>query len=166
VFKTTWADPEDDKPSASRVARQVSGYRQYDPLRRCRARHGDRASFSVEHVGAADRLRSLFDGNRLGFSSLRDWRPVSSVNYRPMTGPTKPAIRQLRCRREFDRIWSMFDDRARALLASVVLQNVSVSKTARVLGLSQALTMQLLIAALDRLCLHFDIREGEAQQAA
>jgi hypothetical protein len=30
-------------------------------------RHGARSSFSVDHVVAADRLRVLFDGARLGF---------------------------------------------------------------------------------------------------
>jgi hypothetical protein len=72
VFVDTWTDPEDDKPTAAKTARHVSGFRAYCPLRRCIARHGERAGYTVEHLEAADRLRAAYAGARLGFAGLKD----------------------------------------------------------------------------------------------
>jgi hypothetical protein len=84
-----WADPDDLRPN-QRSGRTISGFMSFCPLRWCIRRHGARASFTLAHVEAADRLRLLFDGARLGFSGLRDWRPVQAAVYRPQTGPSRP----------------------------------------------------------------------------
>jgi hypothetical protein len=157
AVRDSWVDPDDMTPGASRTARQVSGYRAYCPLRRCRARHGERSSFSVEHVGAADKLRLLHDGSRLGFAGIKDWRPISATTYRPSLGPSNLALKQLRCRVAFDRAWGLFGDRARALVLLVVLQNRAVSGAAERLGIAPALAMQRLVEALDALVEHFDL---------
>jgi hypothetical protein len=164
VFRDRWADPQDDRPTAARVAREVAGWRSFCPLRRCIARHGDRSSFTADHVEAADRLRAAFDGARLGFSGIKDWRPVTAINHRPSQGPGAVALKQLRARKMFDRAWALFGELERALLLAVVLRNLSVTRAAAMGRLRQPLAMQRLIEALDRLVEHWDI--GEGRQAA
>jgi hypothetical protein len=158
VLKDTWVDPDDLRPNV-RTGRTVTGHRAFCPLRWCQKRHGGRSSFNEEHVAAADRLRVAFDGARLGFAALKDWRPIQSIAYRPSMGPTATALRQLRCRRAFDRAWNLFDSPARRLLALVVLENLAVGPTAETLGLTKPLATQKLVEALDRLVVHFGIRE-------
>jgi hypothetical protein len=166
AVKDTWNDPSDDKPGASRTARQVAGYRQYCPLRRCRQRHGERSSFSTQHIEAADKLRACFDGSRLGFSGLRGLTPVTTAMYRPALGPAKPALRQLRCREQFDAAWALFSDQARALLLSCVLLNRAITRTAALLGVSPPWTTQKLVEVLDVLCDHFEIGERKQRRRA
>jgi hypothetical protein len=156
VFKTSWADPDDMRPNA-REARTVTGHRAYCPLRWCRKRHGDRSAFTVDHIEAADRLRSAWDGARLGFSGLKDWRPITAIQYRPSTGPGTAAKRQLGCRTTFDRVWSALDDQQKAVLASVVLFNVSLGETRERLGWSRNRLLDILVGALERLYPHFGI---------
>jgi hypothetical protein len=156
VMKSEWVDPDDLRPN-QRTGRTIPGHRAFCPLRWCIRRHGERSSFTVEHVEAADRLRGLFDGARIGFAGLRDWRPVSALNYRPSTGPSATALRQLRCRTQFDRVWALFGTEAHAVLAAVVLKNLSVGRTAELLEMTKPLITQRLVEALDRLCLNFDI---------
>jgi hypothetical protein len=157
VVKDSWTDPQDDKPTAARTARQVSGYRQFCPLRRCRARHGERSSFSIEHVEAADRLRQLYDGSRLGFSALKDLRPIQSVQYRPSMGPTTTAMRQLKARQQFTRVWSRFSEDHRAILIAVVLRNMSLTATAALFSISMPRLTQTAVELLDRLVEHFEV---------
>jgi hypothetical protein len=159
VVRAEWVDPADTTPNATRAPRLVNGHRAFCPLRRCRARHGD-ATFTDEHVQTADKLRSLFDGARLGFAGLQDWRPVHSRIYRPMQGPDVRAMKQLRCRQAFDRAWSLFDPQTRAVVRLVVLEHLGTTIAAESLGLTRALAIQRLVEALDRLCLHFDIRDA------
>jgi hypothetical protein len=164
VLKTEWSDPSDRMPSAAKTARTIYGYMAYCPLRWCLRRHGARSSFTLQHIEAADRLRLLFDGSRLGFSGIRDWRPIQAINYRPSTGPTRTAMRSLRCRTAFDQVWSIFDDMDRSLLLAVVLRNIPVGRVAEMVGQSKPRTTQRLVAVLDRLCEHFVI--GEDRRAA
>ena len=78
VMRTEWRDPSDFAPSAARVAKSVTGYRQYCPLQKCRANHGERSNYTVEHVLAADRLRQLADAVAIGFSPGREFTPVQA----------------------------------------------------------------------------------------
>jgi hypothetical protein len=158
VMKSDWIDPDDNNPTR-RTARTVSGYRRTCPLRRCLARLGEMSRFTDLHVRAADRLRCLFDGAMLGFSALKDWRPVTAINYRPATGPTTQAMQQLRCRRRFDQVWALFTIEVRAILALVVLHCQGVTAAAAMLGMSKALVIERLTEALDLLADHWDIRE-------
>jgi hypothetical protein len=78
-------------------------------------------------------------------------------------------MRQLRCHLQFDRIWLRLDDRSRALVAGVVLQNRSVGTIAEALGISANLAMQQLVAALDvlvdRLNVKADLESGKVLAA-
>jgi hypothetical protein len=162
AMKAAWNDPHDDKPSAARTVREVAGYRQFCPLRWSIRRHGARSSFTAEHVAAADALRLRYDGSRLGFSGLKDWRPVHSTQFRPSTGPTNTAKRQLRARVEFDRVWRLFNDQQRAALVAVVLRNMSIARTCEFFDWPKAKLLAVLLPALDELVRHFDddIRSG------
>ena len=71
-------------------------------------------------------------------------------------------MKQLKCRQEFDQVWGLFSDDDRALLLAVVLRNISVGRTAEMLGASKPWTTQHLVDLLDRLCLHWDIRQERA----
>jgi hypothetical protein len=133
------------------------------PLRKCRARHHDRCSFSEEHILAADRLRLDFDGAVIGFSSLKDWRPVTETHYLPATGTPATARKQWRCRREFDRAWNILYADERPVVERVVLRNGLIGATASVLEITQRTMTQMLVGALDRLIRHYDIR---AEQTA
>jgi hypothetical protein len=157
VMKDTWGDPLDDKPGASRTARQVAGWRSFCPLRKCRARHGEKSSFSLEHIEAADRLRAAWDGSRLGYSALKDLRPVQSAMYRPSQGPGAVALKQLRAREQFTRVWSLFSENHQALLVAVVLRNVSLTATVALFSISMPRLTQTVVELLDRLVLHFEI---------
>jgi hypothetical protein len=95
---------------------------------------------------------------------LQDWQPIHSIQYRPTTGPTIKAMRQLRCRREFDRAWSLFNIQSRRLLAVVVLQNVAIGQASEALAMSKALASQRLVEAPEALCRPWDI--GERRKAA
>jgi hypothetical protein len=166
VVRSTWRDPDDTSPTAARTAREISGWRTRCPLRSCIKRHGSRSSFTEQHVIAADRLRQLWDGSRLGFSGLRGLTPVTSAMYRPALGPAKPALRQLKCRQQFDAAWALFTDQSCALLLSVVLQNRAVTRTAELLSVSVPWTTQKLVEALDLLVDHFEIGERKQRRRA
>lgn len=73
--------------------------------------------------------------------------------HRRSTGPTTKAMRQLRCRREFDRVWSLFGLQTARLLAMVVLENMAVGPAAETLGITKPLASQKLVEALDVLVL-------------
>jgi hypothetical protein len=108
-------------------------------------------------VEAADRLRGLFDGARLGFSTLKDGRPISAIRYGPATGPSKTALKQLRCRTMLGHAWSLFNEDTRSLLLMVVLKNVPITRYAGLAGVSPAFVKQQLVEALDRLIEWFNI---------
>jgi hypothetical protein len=158
TMRDDWPDPTDDRPSAARTARTVSGRRAFCPLRWCLKRHQERSSFAPEHVAAADRLRLCYDGARLGFASLKDWRPIQSINYRSAMGPTNTALRQYRCSCEFDAVWTTFDESERVMVRMVVLENLACGKAAQALGWSLPMTVTALVAVLDGLCKRWDIR--------
>jgi DNA-directed RNA polymerase specialized sigma24 family protein len=109
-------------------------------------------------VQAADRLRLAFDGARIGFSSLKDWRPVTAIDYGPATGPSAAALKRTRAEREFNAAWAVLDEDERAMVTLVVLWNVATGRAADMLGLSKPLMTTRLVAALGRLCTHYDIR--------
>jgi hypothetical protein len=160
VMRGEWVDPSAITPSAARSAPTVQGFRRACPLRWCIRRHGpERTGYSAEHLLAADRLRLLFDGARIGFSALKDRRPVSDPRmHYPQTGPSKPALRQLRCREGFERAWRLFGEDDRAMLAAVLLANTALTRYAAAVGMKPALAKQRLIEALDRLMEWFDLR--------
>lgn len=69
VVRSEWTDPDDMTPNASRTARTITGHR---------------AGYTAEMVEAADLLRVAFDCARIGYSGLKDWRPVQALVYGPI----------------------------------------------------------------------------------
>jgi hypothetical protein len=133
----------------------------FDPLRWCLHRHGARSNYTAEHIQAADRLRMAWDGSRIGFSALKDWRPIQATQFRPATGPGATALKQTKAARDFAAAWSVLDADERAMLTLVVLRNVAVGRAAEVLEVSKPIMTRQLVVALDRLCDHYDIRHTE-----
>jgi hypothetical protein len=163
VMRSDWTDPDDLRTNV-RTGRTVTGHRAFCPLRWCMKRHGARSSFTDQHVIAADKLRAAFDGARIGYQGLRDWRPVNDVYYRPPLGPSTTALRQWKAGRAFTRAWSCLDDQGRAVVAEVVLANKAVGPAAEMLALTQPQATQRLVEALDRLAQHFGL--GARRKAA
>jgi hypothetical protein len=87
AMRSTWRDPEDDKPGASRTARTITHYRAFCPLLRCLHRHGAASSITAEHVAAAHELRLLWDAVAIGFSGRRELWSVVDVVHGPRDGP-------------------------------------------------------------------------------
>lgn len=160
VMKSSWRDPDDLNPH-QRLAREVTGYRGFDPLRKCRKRHGDASSITERHIAAADILRALCDGGRFGFSALKDYAmPVTEVRYQPLLGPPATARRQAQCQTRFVRAMTLFTFKESQLLTFVVLLNQSIAKWVDALAAAgvaarPAVEMGKLVAILDQLEEHF-----------
>jgi hypothetical protein len=162
-----WRDPDDMTPDARRTGRTVTGWRSYCPLRRCIERHGASTVLTAEHVMAADHLRLLHDGARLGFSAACDLSmPVQSVFYRPSMGPSVRAMKQTQCQREFTRAWRLFDDEQHDLLGHVVLSNLPVRSWALPRHIAPTRAMAKLAGVLDLLCDFFHDELRRAPMAA
>jgi hypothetical protein len=160
AMRGEWHDPSDVTPSAARTARTIKGWRSGDPLRACRQRHGDACGITERHILAADRLRSYADGAAIGFSKERDLSlPVTSIVYRPTTGPGPAALRQARCWRNFVCATAIFTAEQRQFLTFVLLLNRPPAQWVnerRAAGLScnPGWAMGQLIACLDQLEAH------------
>jgi hypothetical protein len=162
IMRGHWRDPDDIRPGAAHTAREVAGYRRTDPLRRCRARHGDRSSFSEDHIIAADILRRLADAVAVGLSGAKDRFNMMFIQFatQPRTGPTPTEVRQARAWRGFQRAMAMYGQADRELLTHVVLLNRSIAgwcQEKRALGLiaDDKATVRRLVGILDRLVEHF-----------
>ena len=157
TMRSEWRDPTDLTPSAARSARTIAGYRQFDPLRRCLQRHGDRCGITREHIVAADLLRAWGDGAAIGFSAPRDdGLPVTGVVHLPKTGPGRLAEHRARCWRRFVRVMAIFNAEQRALVTHVVLLNRSVNAWVkehreRSLPVNAGKVMSALVGCLDML---------------
>jgi hypothetical protein len=155
AMKAIWTDPEDVNPNR-KLAREITGFRGFDPLRKCRMRHGDASSITERHIAAADILRGLADGACIGFSPLKEHMlPVTSIVYRPVAGPPRYAERQARCWRHFVRTMAIFTRPQRELLALVVLMNIAVARVATARQVPPSRLMGEMVAILDQLEQHF-----------
>jgi hypothetical protein len=163
VMRDEWRDPDDMTPNAARTARNIVGWRGFDPLRKCRKRHGDASSITERHVAAADILRGLADGAAIGFSAPVDLSlPVTAIAYRPSTGPTRNAERQARCWHRFVKVIALFTRTQRELITLVVLTNTSVHRIAMARRIHPPRLMGELVAVLDLLDQYFS---GEVDEA-
>jgi hypothetical protein len=165
VMEAHWRDPDDTTPNAARNAREVRGFRSYDPLRWSRRRHGDASSITELHIHAADRLRHAADVARLGGlpGPLPGWgaTPTQAGRYSPSTGFPAAARAMLRADREYRRAMSILIPSEQEIIVVVVLRNVSIAawtRLRRYLGdrtLPQTETAKL-VGALDKLVDHYD----------
>jgi hypothetical protein len=163
-MKTEWRDPTDDKPSALKTARSVTGFRSFCSLRRMM--QGPGSQIETKHVRAADKLRTNCDVACLGYTGLKQLigLPVDSLQYRPSTGPSKNAIKQARACKVVQRAFALFTRRQCELLMFVVLENNPVSQWAQRVGSQPGLEMGTLIAVLDILAKHFDAEIEDDRQ--
>jgi hypothetical protein len=127
IMGYAWRDPEDDRPSAARTAREIAGHRAYCPLRWNIRRHGTASAITERHVWAADRLRRVFDLAVMGASGPREMVPVLSIVYGPRTGFSAAAMAQPKAHREVRRVMALFSTEDRMLITTVVLFNRAVS---------------------------------------
>jgi hypothetical protein len=150
-----WADPgEGATHSATRSAKKAKGLSAFDPLRRLNGMSG---IVSAEHVAAADQLRLLHDGSRIGFSAERDWsRPIQALLYRPSTGPSQLALKQARCGRGLAHCMRVFSAGQQAMIEWIILGNRSLRSWQQAHAMTPAATRTMLLAILDELVRHFD----------
>lgn len=168
VLRARWTDPDDIRPNAARHAKEVTGYRVYDPLRWNLTRHGAASRITVEHVLAADRLRRAVDVAAYGCTGPRDEASVLGVTYGPRSGPSAAAQEQARAWRDVQRAMATFTPDERYLLTFVVLFTRTVAQwcIARREGgfvANPAAEMAKLVGCLDRLVQHY---ESEVEQMA
>jgi hypothetical protein len=172
-MRSEWRDPTDMMPSAIRTVKTITGYHRFCPLRRCRWRHGRSSIVSEKHILAADRLRTLADAVAYGFTGKRDMWIYIQSNFRPVSGPNRAALKQVRACYEFHRVMKPFDAEQREALTAVVLLNMSVAAWCRELRsqerpTNERRTRQALVVCLDMLAEHFasEIEEGLARSVA
>jgi hypothetical protein len=166
VMRDSWSDPTDTTPTEAKAAREISAHRAFCPLRWCRRRHGERSRYTTDHIESADRLRAAWDGSRLGFRALKDWRPVGTTQFRPSMGPGMSAMKQLKCRVASDRMGAPFDTPSRALVVACLLRNMAIGNAAELFGWTKAKTTDRMVEILDRLCGHLDIGERRTRRRA
>lgn len=160
VLRARWTDPDDIRPNAARQAREIVGFRVFDPLRRTRKRHGDASSITMEHVLAADELRRAVDIATYGCTGHRDETSVLSVAYGPRSGPSAVAHEQTEAWRKVQRAMAMYKPDERYLLTFIVLFNRPVAQwcIARREGgfiADPDAEMQKLVGCLDKLVEHY-----------
>jgi hypothetical protein len=159
VMRGEWVDPDDVRPTASRTPRTINAWRSFCPLRRCMGHAG--SSITVEHIAAADMFRALADGACIGFSAARDsGLPISSIRYRPMTGPGALAQQQERCSRRFKKVLALFEPEQLPMLVNILLANMTVrgwtmAQRAAGMKVRADVEMRKLVAILDALVEHF-----------
>jgi hypothetical protein len=165
IMEATWRDPDDDHPDARRHARDVRGFRAFDPLRWSRRRHGDASSITELHVHAADRLRLAADLARLGGFSGRVWVGAGGSthpdHYSPSTGFPGPALAMVRASRDLRRAMGVLLPHEQEIIVAVVLDNVSVTAWTRLrrgegYQTSPQSETRRLVGALDKLVAHYD----------
>lgn len=161
VLRARWTDPDDIRPNAARHAREITGFRVFDPLRRTNKRHGDASSITVEHIFAADRLRRAVDEAAYGCTGPRDDASVLSVTYGPRSGPSAASHQQAAAWRDAHRALAMFAREERHLITFVVIFNRPVAQwcMARREGgfiADPDAEMQKLVGCLDRLVKHYE----------
>lgn len=158
--RASWRDPDDVSPTASRHARQVSGWMTYCPLRKMM--HAGRGSqITEQHIHAADKLRQAADVAAIGFSAPRDGMPVNALVYGPKAGPSKAAEAQVAAYRDFKRATRLFTERQMAILSAVILGNWSIQhwcteqtkRTGR--NIAPGIEMGLLIGILESLAAYY-----------
>jgi hypothetical protein len=111
----------------------------------------------MEHITAADHLRALADGARIGFTGGRDLSmPIQAVLYRPPSGPSGNALHQTRCERQFRQAMRIFDDGQRDLVECLILRNEPVNRWRLARGVTQWTAMQRLMTVLEMLVVYFD----------
>ncbi len=124
VMKGSWVDPDDVVPNSRRTAREITGFRAACALRRMLHRDGARSQITDQHVLAADMLRAQADAILYGFSSKREFLPVRTIAYGPLSGPSTAALRTLRAWAPFRGAMALFDLGEKKLLTWVVLKSV------------------------------------------
>jgi hypothetical protein len=168
VARHDWADPDDTRPSAARVARRVQGWRTFCPLRRMQG--SSSSGIIAEHVAAADKLRELVDLARLGYSGDRA-NIFVHLTPQPRTTLGAAGMAQAAAGRAVTRALALFTPGQRLMLLSVILTNQSLQSwsqdRASITGraVSAAVEKGRLLALLDLLAAHFAAEIDEEVEA-
>jgi hypothetical protein len=169
VAKAEWRDPDDVTPNASRYAREITGWRTYDPLRKMMVQSGSQVT--TQHVAACDMLRQAADVAALGYSGLGqlDGVPVTDARYGPKAGPASRSIAQVRALAVYQRAMRLFICPGQIrLIHAVILGNSTLQRWCLTEGerlgcvLRPGVEMGRLLSILDMLGAHFgtDIEEA------
>lgn len=125
VMATSWRDPTDTKPNASRRPRRLTGYRRYCPLRRMVEAGGSR-QITEDHIRAADLFRADADIARLGRSRDLGDGDAITAQFGPRRGPTESAIAQAEAEVAVRLTFARFPAAYQAMLVEIVLRNRSL----------------------------------------
>jgi hypothetical protein len=155
LIAAEWRDPA-DLDALRREGRTVAGWRRSCVLRRSQQCNAS-SPFTEQHVAVADIMRRLYDVARLGYSAPKDGLlPVTAIMYRPALGPSKRAEASAKAARDFARAWAILADYEQSIVEALILNGVSIEEVMQDRHWCHEKTVRLLVAALDRLCEHFD----------
>jgi hypothetical protein len=173
IEQTRWRDPDDIRPNASRKPRQITGYRQFCPLRRMAALPNGRVTDL--QIAAADQLRSAYDLATIGLSTSPD-AIVSRAAPGPRFGPSSHAIEQAAAERDVRRAFERIPVPLRPVARAVILANRSLqgwcadesARRALAVPLDPKVELGRLLSVLDLLVAHYDldVADSEAMGAA
>jgi hypothetical protein len=160
-----WRDPDDSRPNASRRPKQVTGYRQFCPLRRMSSLPNSQVT--EQHIRAADMLRAAADLASIGPSTPGELI-VTHTAPGPRTGPTASAREQSTAGDEVRRVFRKLPVPLHALTRAVVLGNRSLqgwsTDEAARRGLAKPLDPKIelgrLLSVLDILAAHYALDLG------
>jgi len=169
VMRGSWRDPDDVTPNASKYAREISGWRTFDPLRKMVAQQGSQVT--TQHIAACDILREAADVAALGYTGLGqlDGAPVTDARYGPKTGPANRSVAQIRALAVYQRAMRLFICPGQLrLIHAVILGNSTLQRWCIAEGerlgvtIRPAVEMGRLLSILDMLAAHFgtDIKEA------
>ena len=163
-MRASWRDPDDIMPDASRVPREITGWRTFCPLRKMSGDH--RSGITAAHIMAADKLREVFDLATLGYSSERPMIFVAMAA-QPRFGMSEADIARTAAMRSMNRVLRIFPPSQLAMLEMIVLRNVNLRAwTLAHDNANAAVEKGKLLSILDRLAQHFEaeikteLREG------
>jgi hypothetical protein len=145
-----WADPDDDRPSARRKARQVSGHRVMDVLRIAQARGAGWAT--EERIAAADIFRAEVEVASLGLTGVRDLHLITRA-MGPSSGPAAVSLAQIEAAASVRRVMDRLNRRQTRIIEAVLFQNFTLPRWCAARDPKRRLDREtdLLVAALDHI---------------
>jgi len=154
AMRASWRDPDDIKPDARRVPRDITWFRSFCPLRKM---SGDpRSGITAAHIMAADKLREVVDVATMGYSSERPMIFVAMAA-QPRFGMSGADIARVKAMRSMARVLRIFPPNQLAMLEMIVLRNVNLKTwTLAHDNANPAVEKGRLLSILDRLAQHFE----------
>lgn len=154
----SWRDPEDTSPNR-RTAKMIDGYRAADALTTLRKRGGP---ITPLHLQAATALRNAYELGELGARPGYERPEISSPQFGPMDGPQ---VMRLEMLKKYRQAKQSVPRSQWPILEHVVIKNASATSYGAEHRMRKDLVVGYLIAALDCLVDHYDLKNKQQKKA-